>query len=118
MSHLSSTQMKGLLAVGDVLVPGDGELPSFSSSGCAAHADRMLAHMTEADRGGVQALLTMFRFLPRFAVRAGSLISDAGSLPAALAPSCSQNSPRTASQPSGAVNSTTRVARYFSISAR
>src|SRR6185436_20747004 len=38
--------------------------------GCAAHADRMLAHMTEADRGGVQALLTMFRFLPRFAVRA------------------------------------------------
>ena len=54
----------------------------------------------------------------RFAVRGGSLISDAGSLPAVLAPSCSQNNPRTASHPSGAISSATRAARCFSISAR
>src|SRR5262249_1204111 len=46
------------------------------------------------------------------------LMSLAESLPAVLSPSWSQNSPRTASHPSGAVSSVTRSCRYFSISAR
>ena len=54
----------------------------------------------------------------RFGARGGNRISDAGSLPAVFAPSCSQNSPRTASHPSGAVSSSTRAAGIFSISAR
>ena len=68
--YLSAAQLTGLLTVGDILIPGDGEMPSFSACGCAAQADRMLAHMTDADRDGVKALLGIFRFLPRFAVRA------------------------------------------------
>jgi aldehyde dehydrogenase (NAD+) len=66
---LSRTQLAGLLKVGDILIPGDADLPSFSASGCAAATDRMLPFMSDSDRTGVTALLTMFRFLPRALVR-------------------------------------------------
>lgn len=66
---LNETQMKGLLKVGDALIPGDADLPSFSASRCASQADRMLAHMHEPDRTAVKLVLTLFRFLPSFAVK-------------------------------------------------
>lgn len=69
MNGLSRIQLAGLLKVGDILIPGDGELPSFSQSGCAAASDRMLPYMNDSDRTGVTVLLTVFRFLPRFVVR-------------------------------------------------
>jgi len=62
---LSAAQRRGLLRLGDVLIPGDGELPSFSASGCAEHADRMLAHMYEDDRNGVTGVLSLAAVLPR-----------------------------------------------------
>jgi acyl-CoA reductase-like NAD-dependent aldehyde dehydrogenase len=65
-----TTQLKGLLKIGDVLIPGDDVLPSFSASGCATAAPRMLPYLNEGDRRGVELLLAVFRFLPRFAVRA------------------------------------------------
>jgi uncharacterized protein (DUF58 family) len=51
------------------MIPGDAELPSFSASRGAEHADRMLAHMYDADRDGIRMLLGVFRFLPSLAVR-------------------------------------------------
>jgi aldehyde dehydrogenase (NAD+) len=66
---LTRAQLAGLLKLGDVMIPGDGDMPSFSASGCARHADRMIAHMNDADREGVTVLLGIFRFLPRPAVR-------------------------------------------------
>jgi len=68
--YLTSTQLAGLRKVGDVMIPGDGTFPSFSASGCAEQADRMLAYMTESDRAGVRTLLGLFRFLPGFVLRA------------------------------------------------
>jgi hypothetical protein len=67
--NLSAGQLRGLLKVGDVLIPGDGELPSFSESGAAEHADRMLDYMHEGDRSGVKLLLGLCRFLPRLLIR-------------------------------------------------
>ena len=67
--HLNETQMKGLLKVGDVLIPGDRDLPSFSASRCATQVDRMLAYMHDPDRSAVKLVLTLFRLLPRFAVK-------------------------------------------------
>ena len=84
---LTRTQLAGLLKVGDVMLPGDGELPSFSASGCAQHADRMIIHMHDADREGITTLLTVFRFLPRIALR--GLLRLTGShtaVPEAIAP--------------------------------
>ncbi len=65
-SHwLSPAQLAGLVKVGDVLVPGEGDLPSLSASNCAAAADRLFAHMAPGDRDAVRRLLTVFRWLPR-----------------------------------------------------
>jgi len=66
---LNSRQLAGLNKLGDVLVPGDSELPSFSASRCAEQADRMLAYMTDSDRQSISAVLTVFGVIPRVAVR-------------------------------------------------
>jgi hypothetical protein len=68
--------MAGLLKVGDVLIPGDEELPPFSTSRCAAQAGRMLAYMQDADRDAVKLVLAVFRFLPRFVVRGLMWVAD------------------------------------------
>jgi acyl-CoA reductase-like NAD-dependent aldehyde dehydrogenase len=73
---LTAGQLAGLLKVGDLIVPGDGDLPSFSASGCAQHADRMLAHMNASDRDGLTLLLGMFRFLPGTILRAILRLTD------------------------------------------
>lgn len=66
---LSPAQLATLNRIGDLMIPGDGDLPSFSASRCAEQADRMLAHMYDADREGVLMLLGLFRALPNAAVR-------------------------------------------------
>jgi aldehyde dehydrogenase (NAD+) len=68
-SLLTPAQLKTLNRIGDLMIPGDAELPSFSASRCAEHADRMIAHMYDADRDGIRMLLGVFRFLPSLAVR-------------------------------------------------
>jgi len=73
---LTPAQLAGLLKVGDIVVPGDGELPSFSASGCAQHAARMLAHMNDGDRQGLLLLLGVFRFLPGIALRGLLSLTD------------------------------------------
>lgn len=66
----------GLVRLGDVLVPGDGELPSFSKAGAAEHAERFLAALPPDDRAGLRLLLGLFGFLPRFVLR--GLVALAG----------------------------------------
>ena len=84
---LTGTQLAGLLKVGDIMIPGDGELPSFSASGCARHADRMIAHMNAADREGITLLLGVFRFLPRILLRGLLRLTDRhAAFPEAIAP--------------------------------
>jgi len=67
--QLSPLQMRGLRKVGDVLIPGDADLPSFSKCGCITHVDRMLEYMYAADRDGVKALLGVCGVLPTLVVR-------------------------------------------------
>jgi hypothetical protein len=87
--HLNPTQLAGLLKVGDVLVPGDDDFPSFSRSGAIEHVDRMLDYMYDSDRNGVKALLALFRFTPRFKIRwIMALTEKHASLPEPLAAVC------------------------------
>lgn len=67
---LNHRQLVGLKRLGDVLVPGTADMPSFSASRCADQADRMLAYMTDPDRQSIGAVLTVFGVLPSFVVRA------------------------------------------------
>lgn len=76
--HLSPLALSGLNRLGDVLVPGDLDLPRFSASGAASEVDRMLDGMHDDDRAGVKFLLTFFGLLPRFLVRAIYTLADRG----------------------------------------
>ena len=73
---LTPTQHAGLLRVGDIIIPGDREFPSFSRSRCADHVDRMLAYMNEADRRPVQVLLGIFRYFPKVGLRGLMALTD------------------------------------------
>jgi hypothetical protein len=68
-TYLSPLQYAGLLHVGDVLVPGTAELPSFRQARCAQHVDRMLAWMYPSDRRGLAVLLGVLRFFPAPVIR-------------------------------------------------
>ncbi len=76
MAILSAGQQRGLKKVGDALIPGDEALPSFTASGCAVHADRMLEHMYEDDRAGVKMVLTLCAFMPRPLIRSLFALTD------------------------------------------
>lgn len=73
---LTPSQFTGLLRVGDVVIPGDHQFPSFSRSRCAGQVDRMLAYMTESDLHGVQVLLGVFRYLPKLVLRGLMALTD------------------------------------------
>lgn len=75
---LTPTQRTGLLRLGDVIIPGDGELPSFSESGVAADVDRMLDWMYESDRSAILMLLTALARMPRPAITGLVLATERG----------------------------------------
>lgn len=66
---LSPTQQRGLLRLGDILIPGDDVLPSFSQAGVAGEIGRMLPYMNDDDRSALLALLTACGSLPRAGIR-------------------------------------------------
>lgn len=83
---LTKRQMKGLERLGDVAIPGDGHLPSFSASGCAEGINRMLPYMYEADSSSLKGLLDACAFLPKPVIAAICFAGDkAESVPEPLA---------------------------------
>lgn len=67
---VTERQQRGLLRLGDVVVPGDESLPSFSESGAAAGLGRMLPYMHVGDRDSLLMLLDACALLPRSVIRA------------------------------------------------
>ena len=67
---LSPAQTRGLERLGNILIPGDRDLPSFSEANVAPEAARMLPYMHEADRSSLLLLLTVCSRLPKVLVRA------------------------------------------------
>lgn len=78
MSSLTPAQRTGLLRLGDVVIPGDGVLPSFSQAGVVDEVDRMLDWMYESDRAAIRMLLTAFATMPAPAIRAVVLATEKG----------------------------------------
>ncbi|HPU14072.1 MAG TPA: hypothetical protein PLQ19_09795 [Aeromicrobium sp.] len=68
--NLTPTQARGLDRLGDILIPGDEDLPSFSQANLTGDMSRMLPYMNEADRSSLLLLMTACAFLPTFAIRA------------------------------------------------
>jgi len=62
---LNSFAMRGLAKCGDVYIPGDEDLSSFSESGFLEYIDKQLVNMEKDDIFGLNILLSIFSFFPQ-----------------------------------------------------
>jgi len=67
--YFTPGQLIGLKKTGDVILPGTDRSPSFSETGSIDVVDRMAAHLTPADLGGLRTVLGAFRWSPRWLIR-------------------------------------------------
>lgn len=67
--HLNQKQLIACNKVGNILVPGDKTLPSFSKSHYLQDIDRILNYLSDKDRKELLLLLKVFYFLPTFFIR-------------------------------------------------
>ncbi len=63
--YLNSFAIRGLEKSGDVYIPGDKDLSSFSESGFIKYIDRQLENMEKDDIFGLNILLSLFSFFPQ-----------------------------------------------------
>lgn len=82
---LGRRQLHGLDRLGDAMVPGEEDLPSFSRSGCAVAIDSVLQYLPPGDRKDLGLLLKILGLMPAFLVGGFVvLVERAGSLPGPL----------------------------------
>jgi len=62
--YLSVRALKGLDKLGDIMIPGDGEFPKFSDTGCIYHVDEVMEATHPEDVKLLNLLLTVFHFSP------------------------------------------------------
>lgn len=62
---LSQSELMGVVKVGDSILPGFEEFPSFTESGCIQNIDRVIAFVPERDLKDLKMLLGVFSILPR-----------------------------------------------------
>lgn len=74
--HFGSRQLIGLCKIGDVLVCGDSDLPSFSQSGQIAHLDRILDYISPQDLVDMKLLLWLFSWMPQWMLQFFWVIVD------------------------------------------
>ena len=63
--YLSKSALKGLKKVGDILIPGNDEFPSFSAYMCLDHIDDLVSYAPADDIKDLGMVLTIFAFLPK-----------------------------------------------------
>jgi hypothetical protein len=64
--HLNERQIHAIDKVGDCMIPGDGELPRFSTTCCSSQVDRILDFMPDQDLSDLKMLLGILAFFPGF----------------------------------------------------
>jgi acyl-CoA reductase-like NAD-dependent aldehyde dehydrogenase len=67
--YFSQNQLKGLLRVGDIILPGTDTSPSFSKAGSINHIDRMAKYLSEDDLNGLQMLFGVFKWTPKWVIK-------------------------------------------------
>ena len=68
-NYFWNSTLKGLSRVGDVLIPGDGELPSFSQFGGIEAVDTVIAYLPKEDVELLNYVLTVFSVMPKSFLR-------------------------------------------------
>ncbi len=68
-NYFKPSALKGLNRIGDVFIPGDDRLPSFSRFGGAEHLDEVIAYAPAEDIASLNMVLGIFSFLPEGMLR-------------------------------------------------
>lgn len=69
-AYLNRRQLKAIERLGDLMLPGDREFPSFSQLGCIHAIDEIMAWMPEVDLADVKLLLGVLAAMPDAGIRA------------------------------------------------
>lgn len=62
----SSSALKALTRIGDIIAPKNGEFPSFSEVGCLEHVDDVAAYAPQNDLKDLNLVLSILSFMPGF----------------------------------------------------
>jgi hypothetical protein len=65
-AYFSKKALKGLNRIGDILVPGENDFPSFSGYNCIEHVDDLLAFAPADDVKDLGMVLALLNYLPKF----------------------------------------------------
>jgi hypothetical protein len=68
-NYFSSAALKGLTRIGDIFIPGEGDLPSFSDFGGIEHVDDIVAYTPTEDVASLNMVFTIFSILPEGMLR-------------------------------------------------
>jgi len=63
---ISKAAVRGIVRLGNILIPGDGEMPSYEEYGGYEHVDDLLMYAPKSDIGDLGLLLTILSFMPKF----------------------------------------------------
>ena len=66
---LSPAALKGVERLGNVIIPGDGDFPSYSESGCIECVNEIAALAPEDDIQALGMLLGILSIMPTFVLR-------------------------------------------------
>ena len=68
-SYFSKSALKALNRFGDIIVPHNGEFPSFSEYGGLEHIYKMVSYAPIEDISDLNTVLGIFNLLPTFILR-------------------------------------------------
>jgi len=63
---ISKAAVRGIVRLGNILIPGDGEMPSYEEYGGYEHVDDLLMYAPKSDIGDLGLLLMILSFMPKF----------------------------------------------------
>lgn len=63
--YLNALQLKGLVRLGNLMLPRSGAYPSFQELGCIEHIDAIAAYIPEVDLADLKLLLSLLAVIPK-----------------------------------------------------
>jgi hypothetical protein len=75
---LTEREIAGILNLGDVFIPGEGELPPFSKSNGIGEVDRVMAYVPPQDLKDLKMLLGILGLMPAFVSRLLIWVTEKG----------------------------------------
>lgn len=64
-TYLSKSAIKGLTRIGDILIPGNDEFPSFSAFMCMDHIDDLVSYAPKDDINDLGMVLGILSIMPQ-----------------------------------------------------